>query len=260
MKIAALLLVTCVPSSSASAAKWVSSWSSAQLLVDASNALPEAAQKNATLRQLVRLSIGGTRIRVRISNAFGKTPLEIADADVALAGSPASSAIVPASDRRLTFSGQRSVFVPAGAEYLSDPVSLKVPALGTLAVSIHYAQLPQAETGHPGSRATSYFESGDAVSQARFLGTSNVEHWYFIAGVDVEAADRSAAIAALGDSITDGHGVITNSNGRWTDVLADRLSRSPGSTPASAATASSMMESDPMQPPASVGMCSLQAG
>lgn len=225
-KIAALLLLLCAPASSAFATKWVSSWSSAQLLVDRPNALPEAAQTDATLRQLVRLSIGGTRIRIRISNAFGKTPLEIADADIALAASPASSDIVPASDRRLKFSGQRSVFIPAGAEYFSDPVSLKVPPLGTLAISIHYAKLPDAETGHPGSRATSYFEPGDAVARADFLGTSNAEHWYFIAGVDVEAANTSAAIAALGDSITDGHGVAANSNGRWTDILAQRLIKS----------------------------------
>ena len=226
VKIAALLLLVGAPLSSALAAKWVSSWSSAQLLVDPPNALPEAAQKNATLRQLVRLSIGGTSIRVRVSNAFGTTPLDIADADVALAASPSSSAIVPASDRRLTFSGQRSVIIPPGAGYLSDPISLKVRPLGTLAISIHYAQLPQAETGHPGSRATSYFELGDAVARADFQGASNVEHWYFIAGVDVEAANPSAAIAVLGDSITDGHGVATNSNGRWTDVLAERLRRS----------------------------------
>ncbi|HJP67523.1 MAG TPA: SGNH/GDSL hydrolase family protein [Sphingomicrobium sp.] len=226
-KLAALLLMIGAPISPILATKWVSSWSSAQLLVDPANALPEAARQDATLRQLVRVSIGGTHIRVHISNAFGKTPLEMSGVDVALAASPTSSAIIPSSDRRLTFSGQRSVIVPAGAEYLSDPVSLNVPPLGTLAISIHYAKLPQAETGHPGSRATSYFAAGDAVARAAILGTSNIEHWYFISGVDVEAANPAAAIAALGDSITDGHGVATNSNGRWTDVLAERLSRSP---------------------------------
>lgn len=224
-RIAALLLFIFIPSI-ATAASWVGTWSSAQILIDAQDALPIAARKDATLRQLVRVSIGGKRVRIRISNAFGGSALTISDADIALAQSPASSQIVPSTDKPLTFSGRRSVTIPAGADYVSDPLWFNLPALGTLAISIHYADLPNVETGHPGSRATSYFEPGDAVARSNLARSPTFEHWYFIAGVEVEARSSCAAIVALGDSITDGHGVAANSNGRWTDVLAERLERS----------------------------------
>lgn len=222
----ALLLFSLIIPSIAAAANWVGSWSSAQISIDPPNALPVSAQKDATLRQLVRVSIGGTRIRIRISNAFGTEALTVADADIALAQSPVSSRIVRSTDKQLTFSGERSVTIPAGAEYVSDPLLFNLPALSTLAISIHYADLPKAETGHPGSRATSYSAPGDAVAKSDFEGSTSFERWYFITGVDVEAPSPSSSIVALGDSITDGHGVPTNSNGRWTDVLAERLERS----------------------------------
>ena len=79
------------------------------------------------------------------------------------------------------------------------------------------------ETGHPGSRATSYFLHGDFVSAAELLNAKTVEHWYYIAGIDVQAAPQASSVVVLGDSITDGHGVTTNGNDRWTDVLAKRL-------------------------------------
>lgn len=223
LRVVALLLICAAPNSPASAARWVGTWASAQILVDAPNALPALARKDATLRQLVRVSIGGTRVRVHISNVFGTAPLAIANADVALAVSPSSSRIAPGTSRPLKFSGQASVIVPAGAEFVSDPIILDVAPLATLAVSIHYAELPTAETGHPGSRATSFVAGGDQAASVELSGASPVERWYYLSGVDVETAAPSAAIVALGDSITDGHGVVTNSNGRWTDVLADRL-------------------------------------
>lgn len=223
-QIAALLLFISIPAIAA-AAHWVGTWSSAQILIDPPNALPIAAQKDATLRQLVRVSIGGKRIRIRISNVFGTSALTISEAAIALAQSPASSRTVSSTDKPLTFSGGRSVTIPAGADYVSDPLWFNLPELGTLAISIHYADLPKAETGHPGSRATSYVEPGNAVARSNFAGSPTFEQWYFIAGVDVEAPSSSAAIVALGDSITDGHGVLANTNGRWTDVLAERLKR-----------------------------------
>lgn len=209
------------------AGKWVGSWASAQIAVDTPNALSASALKDSTLRQLVRLSDGGARLRVRISNAFGTSPLTVSDADVALAKSPASSAIDRRSDHPLTFSGARSVIIPAGAEYDSDPVSMNVPALATLAVSIHYADLPKIETGHPGSRATSYVAPGDQVTAAELRSETSVERWYYLTGIDVEPSTPSEAIAVLGDSITDGHGVQTNSNARWTDTLTERLKALP---------------------------------
>jgi len=95
--------------------------------------------------------------------------------------------------------------------------------LSDLAITIHFETAPAGQTGHPGSRATSYLVHGDMVSAAELPEPKKVEHWYFIAAVEVTAPPKAAAIAALGDSITDGHGATTDGNNRWTDVLAQRL-------------------------------------
>ena len=104
---------------------------------------------------------------------------------------------------------------------------MKVPALATLAVSVLLAELPKLQTGHPGSRATSYVAPGNQLSATQLEGAVPVDRWYFLSEVDVEPPARSAAIAILGDSITDGHGVETNTNQRWTDFLLERLKASP---------------------------------
>ena len=201
--------------------QWVGSWASAQMLVDAKDALPSSS--DVTLRQLVRVTAGGIRVRVTVSNVFGTAPLTITGVNVARAISPASSRIDPATDRALRFNRARMVIVPAGADYVSDPVTLDVPALATLAVSMHLAQVPKVQTGHPGSRATSYFLAGDQPSAPELRGASTTDHWYFLTGVDVVPTAPASAVAVLGDSITDGHGVVSNTDTRWPDYLARRL-------------------------------------
>ena len=113
--------------------------------------------------------------------------------------------------------------IPAGAEFISDPVNYAIGPLGDLAVSIHFDIPPAQQTGNPGSRATSYLVHGDLVAAANLPGAKKIEHWYQLASVDVLGAPGAASIVALGDSITDGHGATTNGNDRWTDVLARRL-------------------------------------
>lgn len=213
------------PARTSAKPQWVSSWASAQMLVDAKDALPSSS--DVTLRQLVRVTSGGTRIRVTISNVFGTAPLTITGVNVARAVSPASSRIDPATDRALTFNGARTVIVPAGAEYASDPVTLNLPALATLAVSMHLSQVPKLQTGHPGSRATSYLLAGDQLSAPELRGTSTTDHWYFLTSVDIVPAAPASAVAVLGDSITDGHGVVSNTDTRWPDYLAKRLQALP---------------------------------
>ena len=202
---------------------WIATWSSPQQVPEPNNALPAHSLDNATLRQLVRISIGGPTLRIRISNVFGKAPLRVDSIHVARAIAPNSSRIDPTSDRKVSFSGESDLVVPAGAEYLSDPIELPVPPLTTIAVSMHFSEQPSDETGHPGSRATSYLLAGNHVGEAELSGATKVEHWYFLAEVDASQPAQSSAVAILGDSITDGHGVATDSNGRWTDVLAQRL-------------------------------------
>jgi lysophospholipase L1-like esterase len=109
---------------------------------------------------------------------------------------------------------------------ISDPVELTVTPLSDLAVTFHLNVPPASETGHPGSRATTYYQHGDTVSAINLADAKHVDHWYQISEIDVLASPGAASLVALGDSITDGHGATTNGNDRWTDVLAQRLQSS----------------------------------
>lgn len=206
---------------------WVGTWASAQMRAEQQNMLAKEALTNATLRQLVRVSLGGRQLRVRVSNLYGTTPLKIGRVHVALAVSPSSPDIDPKTDRALTFSGQREITVPAGAEYISDPVDLPVQPLATIAVSMHIIEPPAVQTGHPGSRATSYLATGDHTSDAKLAAVQTVDRWYHLSAVDVKTDGKSAAAVFLGDSITDGYGVKPNTNMRWTDFLTERLQATP---------------------------------
>ena len=203
--------------------KWVGSWAASQQVPEVANLLDTDLLHDATLRQIVHLSVGGSELRVRVSNAFGREPLHLTAVHVARPVSAASAAIDAASDKAVTFDGSADVTIPAGAEYLSDAVVMPVAALSNLAISIHYDEPPVGETGHPGSRATSYVAHGDLVSAANLPEAKTVEHWYQISGVDVVAEKKAASVVTLGDSITDGHGATTNGNDRWPDVLAARM-------------------------------------
>jgi lysophospholipase L1-like esterase len=201
---------------------WVGAWASSQQIPEPKNALGADDLRDATLRQIVHLSIGGSAIRVHLSNAFGVAPLHLMSVHVARSKARDSATIDAAADRELHFAGRIDVIIPAGAEYVSDPLDYAVAAGADLAISIHYGDPPEQETGHPGARATSYLVHGDMVSGASFTPAKNVDHWYQLSGVDV-ARDGGFSIVALGDSITDGHGATTNGNDRWPDLLARRL-------------------------------------
>ena len=205
---------------------WVGSWAASQQLPEPQNSLAPDDLRDATLRQVVHLSIGGTQLRVHISNAFGTAPLHVTGAHLARRLAGGKGTIDAASDKALTFGGAPDVIVPAGAEYLSDPIVFPVAALSDVAVSLHFDEPPAQETGHPGSRATSFLVHGDKVSAAELVGAKRVEHWYQLSGVDVAAPAQAPAIVTLGDSITDGHGSTTNGNDRWPDALARHLQSS----------------------------------
>lgn len=209
------------PAVAAAAGTWVGTWAASPQLVEEANLPPAPAFGDTTLRQVVRVSIGGKRLRIRFSNAFGHTELTLAAARVAR--SAGKGAIQPATDRALTFGGRSSVTVPAGAFVVSDALTFDLPALSDLAVTIHVRGAPAGVTGHPGSRTTSFFQAGDAVSSRALPSAVRVAHWYFLSGVDVLVRPGAAAVAVLGDSITDGRGSTTDGNDRWTDYLARRL-------------------------------------
>jgi lysophospholipase L1-like esterase len=177
-----------------------------------------------TLRQVAHVSLGGERIRVRFSNAFGATPLGISEARVAI--SLGGSAIVPSTDRRLTFGGSPVTTIPAGALVVSDPVDLEVPPLADVAVSLYFPGPVSATTEHSLAEQTSYLSSLGNFASAEALpsGATTTTSWYFVNGIEVEPQFRqSATIVTLGDSITDGYASTVNTNHRWPNFLAVRL-------------------------------------
>lgn len=212
---------------SSAPAVWVASWGASQQIPEPQNALAVDDLTDATVRQIFHLSAGGPAVRVHISNAFGTDALRVTSAHIARPLSPSSPAIDPASDRPLTFDGSGEAVIPPGAELVSDPMNYAVAPLSDLVVTFHLQAPPARETGHPGSRATSYYAHGDLVGAPTLTDAKHVDHWYQVSEIDVQAAPGAAAVMALGDSTTDGHGATTNGNDRWTDVLAARLQGSP---------------------------------
>lgn len=206
---------------------WLGTWAAAQQAPEDRNALPAHALDDATLRQVVRTSVGGAEVRVQVSNAFGTAPLVVDAVHLAYSADPASARIVAGSDRAATFDGKAGVTVPPGASYWSDPVALPVRALQSLAVTMHFPAAPEGQTSHPGSRATSYLASGNHAGDADLPGAQSFDHWFQLAGVAVPAPAAGRAIVTLGDSITDGHGATTNGDDRWPDMLARRLAGNP---------------------------------
>ncbi|MFN3582632.1 SGNH/GDSL hydrolase family protein [Phenylobacterium sp.] len=208
-------------------ARWVGAWAASQMVPEAQNTLPAEALTDATVRQVVRVTAGGPRLRVRLSNVFGTAPLAFSGVRVAKAGAPGSSSIDVGADSIVTFNGREAVTVPAGAEYVSDPVEFAVAPLTRLAVSFHLPAPPAVQTGHPGSRTTTFVAKGRRLSDRSLPGALEVVRWYQVSGVDVEAAPRGGAVVTFGDSITDGYGVGPDHDERWPDFLAERLQADP---------------------------------
>lgn len=177
---------------------------------------------NQTVRMIVRTSIGGHRVRVQLSNAFGTTALKVGAAHIALRDK--DSAIVPGSDRPLAFSGRPSFNVPPGADVLSDPVDLEVPKLGDLVISVFIPGEASSATVHLTGLHTTYIsQPGDFTAAASIAPASTVQMWYWISAVDVLAPKDSASIVAFGDSITDGATSTPDTNSSWPSQLAQRL-------------------------------------
>jgi lysophospholipase L1-like esterase len=219
----ALLLHTSARGAQVQASTWVATWACSQQLVEVRNLPPAPAFTDTTIRQLVRVSIGGRQIRVRFSNAFGNAPLTLQAARIARPLKVGTSDIDPATDRPLTFGGRRSVTIPVGAMVVSDTLDVDLSPLADVAITIHVRGAPSDVTGHPGSRTTSFFQAGADVSASALPSAARVERWYFLSGIDVMAGPGAAAVAVMGDSITDGRGSTTDGNNRWTDTLARRL-------------------------------------
>ncbi|MFG3015058.1 GDSL-type esterase/lipase family protein [Streptomyces cinerochromogenes] len=216
---------------------WVNTWTGMPQLTEPANLPPapytgeKSVLVDTTLRQTVRVTAGGPRIRLRFSNAYGDTPLPLTAVTVALprGGRAGVDAVEPGSLRRVTFAGRDSVTVPVGAQMVSDPLDFELRAGSELTVTAYTArgQASLALTSHPGSRTTSYLVHGDHTRDADLAGATAVDHWYLLSDVEVLAPGRTRAVALVGDSLTDGRGSTTNGNDRWPDQFYDRLHSSP---------------------------------
>jgi lysophospholipase L1-like esterase len=217
-----------IPATEKPRVHWVTSWGTANMHPDESNLLPDSEWRDASLRQIVRVSLPGGRMRVRLSNVYGSAPLVIDAATIARAVRPGVSDVEASSLRKLTFDGRESVAIPANGEFYSDVVTLDHASQADFAISMHLRDTPARQTGHPGSRTTSFITSGNRVAETAWPDSRKFVRWYNIADIEVEAPLGVGAVVAIGDSITDGHGSTTDHNDRWTDALVMRLAREGG--------------------------------
>jgi len=216
-------MLAVLPSSFAKeSSTWVGSWACSPQLVEPQNRPPDPGLPGNTLRQVVHLTLSGGQIRLRFSNEFGASPLVLETVHIALPATGPGS-IQPDMDRPVTFNGKPSVIIPPGTLTFSDPINFPVAALSDLVVTLKASKVPDGITGHPGSRETSFISVGDEVSAATLTNPVMTDHWYVLDGVDVRAKGDAGVVVALGDSITDGRGSITNENTRWPDDLARNL-------------------------------------
>lgn len=180
---------------------------------------------NQTLRQIVHTSIGGRRVPVALSNAFGASPLTVGGAHIALRDK--DSAIVPGSDRALTFSGHLTMAIPAGAELFSDPVNLVAPPMADLAIDLslpNNTNVPSPLTMHGTALQTNYVsETGNHAGKTAFPSVATTQNWFLLSRIEVTAPESVSAIVAFGDSTTDGARSTPDTNNRWPNHLARRL-------------------------------------
>ncbi|WAC61462.1 GDSL-type esterase/lipase family protein [Brevundimonas sp. SL130] len=198
---------------------WARSWYAAPLAATADRMPPSL--KNATIRQTIRISLGGERFRLRLSNEFGDTPMRLGRATVFLMGDDGRP--VAGSERDVVFDGRPDALLPAGAPILSDPVDLHLPALSRLTVSLYLPEDAPQPTIHLLGLATSWVSPGDQTSAAELTDAVSTTQRILLSGVDVERPRPGRIVVALGDSITDGANGTRNADRRWPDLLAGRL-------------------------------------
>ena len=208
-----------------SSAAWIGTWGTAQQLVELHNMPPQPGLSNNTLRQVVRVSIGGDRLRVKFSNEHSTSPIDLKG--VHIAASAGGSVIDPETDAALRFAGKSSITIEPGSTVTTDPFTFALKPRSDVAITIHFGSTSPDVTGHPGSRTTSFLKAGDMVSAGSLPDAAETDHWYIIDSIEVMAPESYKAVVVIGDSITDGRGSGTNRQNRWPDVLAERLHERP---------------------------------
>jgi lysophospholipase L1-like esterase len=221
------------PGRSTAAQHWTATWTASPTAANSSG-LSHNGLTDQTIRDIVRTSIGGSTVRVRLSNRYGTRPVTFDEVTVGLAHGSSATGVTP-----VTFGGATSVTVPVGADVTGDPTALTVGSGQALAVSLFSSAATGPATYHNAAHTTSYLATGDHAADTApglaFAGTTT--SWLFVDGVDVLAAPGVGTIVALGDSITDGTGTTLDSNTRWTDDLYARIAAAPAGRLAAVANA-----------------------
>ncbi|KAF1961767.1 SGNH hydrolase [Byssothecium circinans] len=216
---------------------WIDTWASMPQLTEPANLPPAPFNQtgtvfiNSTIRQTLHMSIGASQIRLKVSNAFGVTNLPITAATVALPENDTAGIhqIQASTVQKVTFSGEDSISIPNGALAVSDPLDFEIKPQSMLTVTLYLetGQITNSITSHPGSRTTTWWQFGNAVSTPSLTianaTTQSAAHWYFLSAVEAWVPRTHGTLAIIGDSITDGRGSDTNKNNRWPDLLLARL-------------------------------------
>jgi lysophospholipase L1-like esterase len=227
-----LTSLTLVAPTADASPRWVASWAASPVVgsvIPWSDCPAGTGLTDQTVRNVVFASVGGSQVRVRVTNAFGTTPLRVGHASVAVQSGDANA--LAGTVRELTFHGRRGVTIPAGRELFSDPVALRVAALSTLLVSVYVPGPTGPITNHPFTAQGNFLATGDLSTAVSGAGYGNTPCWMFADGVDVvPTRPILGSVVALGDSITDTSATTGNANHRWPDYLARRLDAVHGPT------------------------------
>ena len=221
--LASILILAAAISLGSCKKDWVTTWATALQIAEPHNMPPEPYLSGNSFRQTVQVSVAGKQLRLHLSNIFNDGTTEIQSVEIAVAKTMgASPEIDEKTSVALTFNGSPYVAMKAGEAVVSDPVRFKVKERMNLAITIHYGLVSSTTlTSHPGSRTTSYIAEGNTTDFSD--PAAKTDHWYTISAIDVIPKKKAAAIAVLGDSITDGRGTTTNGQDRWTDQLSRNL-------------------------------------
>jgi len=225
--------VACSAQVAGESGHWVSVWGAAEYApIKFLPGPPEPALDNTTVRMVVRTSIGGSRLRIRLSNAYGTSALTIGAARVALTDD--GSKTLSGTDRALTFGGSPKVNIPVGAPAISDPIDLMVKPLAEISISIYLPTNTPVTDWHRGAQHDAYISGpGDLTSASSLPNSEQKASWYFLSSVEMWEPKSATTTVAFGDSITEGSNNTKSPYSDYPDQLAVRLSRGPsGSTSA----------------------------
>ena len=215
-------MMFCALSTYSLAQNWVGTWATAPQTVVKSFMPYNNCMTNRSVRQVVKVSIGGDVIRLKLSNIYSMQPVEIRS--IYIAHAKDSSDIDAKTAQYFKFGNSYKTVIPAGKQIVSDALKFNLRNLERVAITINYTSAPEIPTVHMGSRTTSYIMKGVTNAHSNFEKAFRENHWYNISGIDVYTmSNNMSAIAIIGNSITDGKCSTDNAQNRWPDVMSEML-------------------------------------